>query len=704
MEAFSPSSERVEKEETREASVEQAAREVEARAEEALAEGERDLASARAMEAELSPKEAESAEREAGMPELPAIRGEIRDTADLAARSIREVAGEARDPALDRLNRELRAGEAIAKLERGEDLGEGERNMLRGLLESRGWYKLFTRLKPGDALATFLVPSGETFSIKNLNDNIFGPEKTDAIIEYRRAALRNRLEELGLEELSQSFRDGFFHIPKEQQSAALLERLQAAAELTSEDVTRFITDVLDAEGRAANADRQNMLAKFRAELTHPEKGYRMTLGAGMVGAQQQEGDYTHVELAISASLKAALQARELGDGAFESEDAEAAVNRVRALRAQILLSSRENRIQNEEGEIFPLFHSTDDGYQQLNLDVIRDLRKGTFVPAPGQERVHALLKEYLKEVNLFDLLKPYTHEEVAGEDVHGTTQSLQEMLANTARYAHALAEDQRLSAAERAEIVAELKQEGRDRACTSAVEFHDKALKIADCAYVSLDVLDVGPKLLQEFERLFQEVERGRKTFEEASLSAGDETTRQMREFRATVMRVAREHGADERPLMLVGGDEATLALPSELVTDELLLALRVETGSRVVKTVVAAAERHSDLSHPDDVKREHIAARKRAESGTEAAKEIEATVRELRRIQEDIPPGSKKTFAQRFSELRLDAFAVIERRNSSGFDVMLRETEQGKSSRFTLDALRERFEELKQLAKQEND
>lgn len=659
--------------------VEQHARELNAQADEAIAEGERESASS----------------------EISEIQGDIDEARVLALDRFRELADSKRDPALDRLNRELRAANAIDKLERGEELEKGEAAMMRGLLESRGWYKLFTRLKSGDAVATFLVPSGDKFSIKKLNDEIFGPVRTDAIIEFRREALRSAMEELGVEELSQSFRDGFFRIPEESQTPAFLDRLKAVAEVVSARVTQFMLDMLEAEGPSDDPKRQAALDDFRYHLTHPEHSYRITFGAGDVGSAEGEGDYTHVERAVSDSFKGALRARDGGDGAFGAEDAAEAIHEISQLRGEIMAAAPANILVDVEGRVFPLFQKTEGDYTQLNLDVIRDLRKGKLEAGAGHEQAHALVKEYLRKLNLFDVLKPYTHEEAVGDTVHGTNTSLQAILASTARHAHALSEGQRLSADERGEIADDLRREGKDRACTSAVEFHQNALEIADCTYVSLDVLDVGPKLLQEFERLSQEVERGRKTFDEAALTAGDETTRLMRAFRETAMRVASEHGGGDRPLMLVGGDEATLALPSHIVTDELLLALRAETGSRVVKTVVASAERHSDLSDPEAVKREHLAARKRAESGTEAAKEVEATLRELGRIQDDLPAGSKRNFASRMADLRLDVFAVIERHDADGFDVMLRETEQGKSSRFTLDDLRGRFDELKRLAKE---
>lgn len=603
------------------------------------------------------------------------------------------------DRALERLNRDLEVAHIVGRLEAGESLKEGERKALKGVLENRSWHKLLARLQPGDKIAAFLVPSGETFSIKNLNDNIFGMQKTDDLIKYRRDVLSARLSEVELEELAQSFREGFFRVPPEQQSPDLEVRLRAVAERVNADVSAKINQMLDEEGEGADADHKAQIDDFRVKLNHPEHGYRIAFGLENVGVQSPEGSYAHIERAVGNGLKAAMMARMDGraGGAFQPEHAESFVRGIAELRGRIE-STSSNAIHDTRGRTFSLFQKTESG-QQLNLDVMREIRKGTLEPASRQEQTFGLLKEYLARINILDIVKPFTHEELSGGTLHGTELTLQEDLHQIDHHIQALETDAPMSDVDRVAIAHAIRTEGKDRECTSAVEFHARALRMADCAYVSLDVLDVGLGLLQEFEHLIQEVEQGRMTFEEASATAGDQTTSMMRAFRMMILQVVRRKTGIEVPAMLVGGDEATLALDASLVTDELLLTLQKETRSRVVKTVVARADRSSDLSDPEAVKREHLIAKQRAEDGAAAAKEIEVALRDLRRKRDALPPGPKEVFSERLADLRLDHFAILERPESGpgAFDVM---TEAGESwTRAPLEEYRKRLHELHQLA-----
>jgi len=182
-----------------------------------------------------------------------------------------------------------------------------------------------------------------------------------------------------------------------------------------------------------------------------------------------------------------------------------------------------------------------------------------------------------------------------------------------------------------------------------------------------MDVLDVGPRLLQEFDVLLQRVGRKEITFKEASMIAGDETTRQMRQFRQTVTDICQSMtGSHDRPLMCVGGDEAILAMDSTHVNDALLLALREKTGSRVVKSVVGLSERSSQNMSSLQVKQEHLAAQQRAEQGVDRAKNIERALHAVRLDTQCLPQYLQKTYESRIQKLHLNNYAVAQQEQDS--------------------------------------
>jgi hypothetical protein len=110
---------------------------------------------------------------------------------------------------------------------------------------------------------------------------------------------------------------------------------------------------------------------------------------------------------------------------------------------------------------------------------------------------------------------------------------------------------------------------------------------------------------------------------------------------------------------MQVGGDEAILAMDSALVTDELLIALREKTGSRVVKSVVSLSERSSAGMSDMTKKQEHLLAQQRAEQGIDRAKKNERSLGAVRLDIESLPLHFQEKYEQDIKNLHLDQYAV---------------------------------------------
>jgi len=114
-----------------------------------------------------------------------------------------------------------------------------------------------------------------------------------------------------------------------------------------------------------------------------------------------------------------------------------------------------------------------------------------------------------------------------------------------------------------------------------------------------------------------------------------------MRNFRKTVLSIAREYYTERIPT-LVGGDELTLAIDASKIDqaklNEMLLAIRGsnEFNARLVvaradkKEVTAGSAEEEQAKRTADLV-EHVSALRRAEAGVELAKKIEKEVRELR-------------------------------------------------------------------------
>jgi len=676
------------------------------------------------------------------------------------------------DPALERLDRQLRLANSVERLKNGEELSSEDRARLSGALEGRGWHKVFNNLESGEAIVSVMTPpGGETyrqtpderlnildriirsgtlgdihgnvdakrldkalgfepfgiFGVKRFNDDFFGPQLTDEIIDKRRALVS---EHLGTEctELEQSFKDGFFKLTKDQiadpnmraisiaRVGAAIERInaelrkfipetiaKAKAEILQEAIPRATERVREVEGRLAAAkspaervklmeerddaverrkDAANRYLKLHLfEPIFEREGYELNFGIKDIGERPTDengnaisADYSHIELAVAESLQVAKRAREAGEHgrAYAESDPASIIAELKELRDGITSED----IIDAHGNAYPIFQLEADGVTKtLNVDIIRDLRKGKFKVREDQAELLGLVQEYLRKINVLDVVKPYTHEEISGEEIHSTSYRLQHQLETTASIAERIRKGGALTEEERKEAVQTLRREGKDRTCTSVMEFHSRALQMNDCAYLTLDVLDVGPKLIRDYDRLLQQVEQGNMTFEAASMIAGDETTRMMREFREKITRVYREHTGDAEavPAMLVGGDEATIAVDRSKVevTDALLMKLRHATNSRVVQTVVSGAERLSSAKDDELTKRkDHLQAQKIAEQGSELAKTLERSVRELRQSINDLPKDEQPSYEDSLNALNVKHFVV--KQSDGGFKLVV--------------------------------
>ena len=600
------------------------------------------------------------------------------------------------EAAMERARGALARAELIGKLKSEEmaELADRDFENAASSLESRGWQKIFSELGEGDTAVYFSMPAGD-FSVKNFNDELFGQQLTDDIIDRRKKIMVSLAEHYGLEILHQDFRGGVLKPNKEKtgksgglkNTADILNALGLdldgeMAKVIRETISRRAEELERAleSGKITATEKNAKLGKldnFKNKLSR--WGFKATFGASRVGAPGKSGDFTSAALAVAESQQVAQILRHGEQATYGGEYDE---KFVKAEIRDIFASADEIDaiIYDKNNLPFEVFQKTD-GRRAINRDLVRAIRKDKFEPALGQEVLFKKIGRYIRRVNLFDLFKPYTADEISGKkSLNGSADdTLKNKVGEARRLIGLIKTAKDLNQNDRRKVAEILSADQKDGSRTSPEIFHSEAMKMREGVYISIDVVDLGVDLLLEYERLLNEVNAGKISLAEASLAAGDNTTKKMREVRAKAAEVCGKYFPNEKILTLVGGDEVTMALPNGENINGLLLELQKATSGRVVKTVVGGAERKSleDWLNDDEDEedsadrrlREHLSAIKRAEQGAEISKEIENMKREtelaLRHHFSTIGkmPASmaERTARERLRQIIPDSFVVKE-------------------------------------------
>jgi hypothetical protein len=478
-----------------------------------------------------------------------------------------------------------------------------------------------------------------------MNDNIFGQQGTDEIIIYRRNLLSRYLRAEGLEELEQDYSRGFFKA-REEDRGRLQSKLEPIAAKLKEDLGEFIferaQDVRRITSEKKDAEKLKKIDEF---IDHLKKhGYRMTFGISTVEGRDKDGDYSNIEVALAQGLEMAERARGGKDSYGEEFDEVAIIKELKELAAlrEMIINQYGNQVTDQDGLVVALFTQTPEGLWEMNRDIIRVVRKYEFKDSyKGKPGAIDAISLYVRKLNLFDIVKPFTHEEFIGKkQIPGRETIVADEFGRQKDIARKLRAGN-LSAAEAREAAAFLDRNPKDALCTSRERFLAEAMKIKDCSYILLDRVDLGVDLAQSYERLSQEVlqkihglepwEVG-KIFREASVSAGDDTTEAMRELRKMVYEEFKNAFPDENFVSLVGGDELTFVLDNNRVPqkklDAFLINIQKKTKSRLVRSVET---KRSSKKLEGVALEEHHNALKRAETGAEVAKDIEVGMSRLR-------------------------------------------------------------------------
>lgn len=528
---------------------------------------------------------------------------------------------------VERLKRHLDVAAIIEDLEADKPLSAATRKKIAAIIEGRGWNTLFETIKNDDEVAVFVVPTG-AYAIKNLNDSIFGPQGADVVIEQQKAILRNVMSAYGFTLLRQDYKTSFFQV-----NGATQEVLDMIAATVQAQLDLYVQQKVKEYKKQHQAKGQSFghLDEFKQ---NSKEGYKLSYGMSVVESR----DYADIELAILEGLQGAKYAQLMKneDGHYgETHDSEKILRtteRTKAIRD--IVFSKGNSLVDDVDTRYVVFESNmESGQFHLNRHLLRVLRKGTLKPKSAKDQeIVRLLNEYKQIINLLDSVKPYTHDEITGEDTSGV--NLHKNLLEEREVANGLKNvDFPFDREYRLKAAAILKRDQKDGKCTSPPVFHKTAIETTpDCTYVSIDVLDVGVDLLLEYEQAYMKIEQAvpsekKKLLQLAMVEAGDKKTLELRAIRERVKNFCTTKFKKEIP-MLVGGDEITLALSSKLVDEDFLFGLRTASGSRVVTSEVERAKISDDANKDKDALcRLHAQAIKEAEAGITIAKKIEEMI-----------------------------------------------------------------------------
>ncbi|MBL7058048.1 hypothetical protein ISS03_01805 [Patescibacteria group bacterium] len=579
---------------------------------------------------------------------------------------------------IERLERDENVLNIMNKLDSSIELELQERIDAAAMINNINNANIYNNLNTGDKVATFMVPSGGILSIKNMNDNIFGMQKTNAVIGKRRALMATLLEKANIQLLEQDFKTATCKVDTgsvdkkgiKTKKSAEEERvvMETICQKVNVEMSEYLLGMINQELELEDpkSEKIKMLEAFKEAITR--EGFRVTYGITEIGTANDptdEEDMSHIELSLAITTQTALMARrekEQYGKVFNEEDIKSELKEIGELRNEIISKLGGNRfnigddkssvqeklqkklegaqlLYDQNGVGHKIFTVTEDGLLEMNTDVMRAVRKDKFkLRDKDKESFGPVLNDiaqYIRRVNVFDIMKPFTHNEISGDKkIRDSEMSFRGRMQEQKTIADKILNKEELTQGEAKRAVELLGRAPKNEFCTSEAIFNAESLKINKCTDISLDRLDLGVDLLKEFEKLQQEVVNETKGLEDASTIAGDKVTASMRDMREVAFKEFKQLLPKEAFLTLVGGDELTIAINNDNVTEKeietLLFNLQEKTNSRIVKTIITDTMRDSTGHSAEQRKLDHLEAIKRAEKGAEIAKVIEENKRLL--------------------------------------------------------------------------
>lgn len=580
----------------------------------------------------------------------------------------------------ERIKKSNELSSLVNKVENGERLEKQERERLANELENRGWQRNLTELNEGDNVVIFSSPEMGPQCVKNLNDKYLGPTETDNVIyDITEQALEESIKEVmeanDLDASHVQILDSPFKVKIakctdeakpfiEQITIEASQKIQQKEMEMIEEKFQTLEDRIRTDGDPTGELNDEVVRYKKVKGVFEANPFNLTYGNSKVEKALSVNDYTNVELALSQAIQASKM-EEGGIGSeFTYERAKAKIKEAMEIRDKYIAEGGErNQIRDKEGIIYNIFVEVDgeEGVYDVDPDLLQKVRKGELEVETGYEQVKKDLESLKVLVNSIDLVKPYIHEELAGKKPLADGEFLHTRVAETQKAVNVLrgfdkngkdiiddeSEIHQLVQKYKQRIL-QLRQNPKDILRSSDDYFHEKALLINDCAAISMDVKGVGPEHVNNFFRLAQRIDLDqdindvRKSIDDISIEDGDNTTKNMRDFRADLGRLLTENRIpEEEQIMKIGGDEVILALDSKYLNRKLLLKINRQLSVRLIDVKVGRGDgvvymgtaRRENGDHDvdsDENVEAHIRAIRASEEGTKVAKRVESFIEDL--------------------------------------------------------------------------
>jgi hypothetical protein len=515
-----------------------------------------------------------------------------------------------------------------------KEINHEEEEILHKVFERRLWFRKMNQLRANDRIITIMSPGESFLSIKNLNDNILGQQKTDILIakraEYVSQAFKDYVQafvghefDLNIFELEQNYKYGVYRLPQElAEKIDFDDLLKSVSEQVEDKMIAEINDLIEESLRAAmKRDDQDDIEDIN-QFMQALQTYGFKVGGG-VSTVDSRADVKSKVLALANSLQDSKirNLRLVEDGQTDRNF----VSELNQLRD--MLRSHGNRIVNSEEQEFEIFNSD----RSFNRELLLAIRKNLFQPKDAHEKeTLSLINDYVERLNVIDFIKPFELKKI------GEFEKELEYLKKLGSF---------FSTSNQADLQSlqnKLKRNEKDERFIANEMFDYEAIRIDNCVYLSLDVLDIGVDQLLHYEKLLQKVEIGQATLEDVSLTADEFITQRLQEVRdmaydiITNYKNGRLLNKDGLAITLIGGDEICFVIDNDKISDddldELMFKIKEDTNVRVAKTVIVQSERHSmNKSNEESRLKDHLLALSRSEIGINTIKEIESAVKRIK-------------------------------------------------------------------------
>lgn len=506
----------------------------------------------------------------------------------------------------------------------------------------------------------FILEQNYKADVFRFSPDFFQENEINEIINRCCEYLNTKMEEILIEILEDSFAPADLekltgrideelavYSEQDEEIAEIEKRSRIALKIINE--MNHIPSVNDFPEDSRNniQDKGKVLEDFGKDLVR--EGFRPSYGITILKGESIQDKIEALSNVTSAAIVGSIENKGTSFGTkFSDEMVERHLENIRDIREKLELKGvitddqpngdiNEDDKEEERGRKFEIFFEQG----EMNANLLRLVRKGVFHPFKRNEKNNKdretliLVDKYIKMLNVMDFLRPFLRDEI--EEFDEKHLQIVELSNKIRKNKEGFTEDEKKGLFDL--LLANEKHAG----FTSDEAFHFEAIKIDNCTYLTIDALDAGVIQLLDYEKLIRESITNNgvdvDVFKENAKKAGDLVTSQMREIREKIFKIVSgfNNGALLKKGKVVGrfgGDEFYIAIDHSLINDqelhELMMSLKMETGTRICKTAISSTDRDSSMENEDNKIKEHVLCLQESENGSDRIKSIEFDIHNI--------------------------------------------------------------------------